>query len=73
MTLVMTELAAASDIWNVKARKNGSKRYKFVGSEGSLTKHREYALTFTHEEAQNRVAVLAMDNPGFDFKTQRMR
>lgn len=70
----MTEMAKTStqsDVWYVKARKEGDKRYWFVGSEGKLNRLRVHAIMFTHERAQDRVAVLAMDNPGFEFKTQR--
>jgi hypothetical protein len=54
----------------VKARKDGAKSFFFLGSGGSLTRLRVHAVPFTHEGAQNAVAVLAADNPGWEFRTQ---
>jgi hypothetical protein len=52
----------------IKVRETGGKTWKFLASGGSETRLRIHALQFSHERAQEAVAQLGADNPGFEFK-----
>lgn len=56
----------------VKARKIGTKRYWFLGDNGRMVNRRVFALRFTAETAAKAIAAIASDNPGYEFRAQRI-
>lgn len=55
---------------HIKVRKHGQRQWKFVGSNGSMTRLRIHALMFTGEQAQKFIAESRSMNPEYDFKIQ---